>query len=719
MGIERQDSQKYYERNNVLFKPMNVILRNAKRLAITSPRDTIDELLKNTFEHGNNFIKITMENGKDPFIKIYNGMDKKELESLTFQSILDNLTTFQKISNKNFHEGLTTLLLFKAEIHAKNYYVRNKKSSDGYFQYIERASHIIQENGREKEIQKTYNNNGWEVKLLDPPSKLFNMVRKGLHDFYFVPNHPYQIQMGGEYYKPQIIKNLGDFKRVKLQGWLFFNLFSEPSGEAAISLFWRLNNGLVFQKLRNTQFNQRQVSGKIILTNVHQFANENRHEVSEMVHRFIEEKIEEINGEIGADQKYLRALENFPQYRRQYLGFLGDFFSESASLNLGSNHIFDSSKKEESLLNVSRFLYTLKKMEEINKDMEIILPELFSHPNEPLTPLQKKEFWRLIKKMDISFSEFRSRFGGLPLAIKIVAGDPEGFLYCEEFDQFMYGQRIIQILDPHLGFSKIAEFDNKVPILYPIHPFLDYFIGDTKSHYIKHPSQFRSYPRFSKSVFPQLKDFAVNYNAGRKYLERKDTKMKRANIQDFHIDDATKISKMKVHSVHINQVEYELSVFQFSHNDFFVKIPLFFNKNKRDEVNKMIHNSRFITRSLLKKFQIFQIGTRLLIENFKDFPSKTIYPVLLYNPDGKRASYLRNAGILLYNIEKFPEDTDPIATIFFILDIISHELAHELTPTHGRKHEEIMQKLLRISKGKDNNSQIPIYKIIKNMITKT
>jgi hypothetical protein len=93
---------------------MDVLKRNADRLALVTPLEVILEVLKNCMEHGSRTIKIEFESD---CISFFNTMDDLELNKFTFEKLQQKLTTFASEIDTNFetnfHEGLSCLLKYK------------------------------------------------------------------------------------------------------------------------------------------------------------------------------------------------------------------------------------------------------------------------------------------------------------------------------------------------------------------------------------------------------------------------------------------------------------------------------------------------------------------------------------------------------------------------------------------------------------------------------
>jgi len=164
-----EEVKNHYEGKNLLFKTVNVKTLNRKRLENVTPKSAFIELLTNGFEHGNGIVNILLT---PEYIEVFNNMKPEELEGLDFIKILEALESFSVITNTNNHEGLITLEVFPICINAGDIEIKNRRSEDGFYQYIGDASHYIEdveEDGETKHIIQKQKDveyvNGWRVRV--------------------------------------------------------------------------------------------------------------------------------------------------------------------------------------------------------------------------------------------------------------------------------------------------------------------------------------------------------------------------------------------------------------------------------------------------------------------------------------------------------------------------------------------------------------------------
>jgi len=112
---------------------------NQQRLRTTTIESMVLEVIKNALEYGES-LEINI-NDTDRTISFANKVRDDLYDALTFPELIDQLKTHSSTTNKNFNEGLTTLLLTKFKLRVKDLCIvsiytgsERGKLGDGYFQ---------------------------------------------------------------------------------------------------------------------------------------------------------------------------------------------------------------------------------------------------------------------------------------------------------------------------------------------------------------------------------------------------------------------------------------------------------------------------------------------------------------------------------------------------------------------------------------------------------
>jgi hypothetical protein len=698
-------NKNYYTEKDRLFKPLNVLKRNQQRLANTSLQDMIIEIIKNAIEHGNGLLQIYHSTNGE--VSFFNTISKKKENSITFHRIIEKLTTFQETTDTNFHEGLTTLLLCQSLIRTKHYFVANRASGDGFFQYIDNASHYIDEKGEEILLSKQKILSGWEVTLFNMDSSIHEQIIECLTHFRFNQNFFIKIELNGKPFKTARMKKQDAMKIARYKGTIYYDLDYDKQSEGQVDIYWRLNNQRVFQKLNNSQFNNRRISGKMILTSIYQFANENRNEFAQPIITFFEEKFQNILKEKQGDLAFLEELKNFDIYKQSYSNTLVEVLDIPISQ---ANKLFNGLTKEKALIFCTNFIFTLGEILNIHEKYKFNPPKLFYNVSSPPKIMSDAQFIKALKKLKYNLKKLRSRFNYIPLGIKILNGDPEGFLFFGNIDEFNFGQSRIQVIDPQIGFQQLYFFDNDIPLVYPTNPHFNLLIQDIPHKYIKSNKDFRSYPPISISKLKQLEKFGVS--KGNPLAKNKISNPLSPQAQNkLEVVSASKPSNLAIQGI-----KYDLSIFSFGKTPNIKKIPIIFKSKDRSDLSKLLENTKEFQHKLFSFYRIIKLSANILIRNYDKFPEKRIYPVLFYQPKGPFALYLNQHGILCYNILKFPDYGNSTSDVCAILDTVAHELAHEFAMNHGRIHETHFEKLLRVAKGQDKQLKKNIIQYLKSQL---
>jgi hypothetical protein len=161
-----QSSLSIPEPQDYLLKNIDVPQKNRERLERTKFSDLFIELLKNAIEYGDN-LDITTDEEKG--VIILSNKINYDLEEITFKQVIDQLTSFKATTEKNFNEGLTTLLLMKSRIRVKDICLISKYTDDLYFQNVngKESSHFITADDEAfKNPDKTFEEiNKWEITI--------------------------------------------------------------------------------------------------------------------------------------------------------------------------------------------------------------------------------------------------------------------------------------------------------------------------------------------------------------------------------------------------------------------------------------------------------------------------------------------------------------------------------------------------------------------------
>ena len=145
----------------------------------------------------------------------------------------------------------------------------------------------------------------------------------------------------------------------------------------------------------------------------------------------------------SAKQTLKEELEKYREYKQSYQQFLGNLFrKEDRELK----RFFRDHQKEDTLIRVSNFLFTLEQLFAPYPDYKFTLPELFHHPKHRPKMLEEFAFQDCLEAIHVTLQEFRKGFPKIPLGLRILNGDPEGFLFTGDLMEFLYGQKVLQMI---------------------------------------------------------------------------------------------------------------------------------------------------------------------------------------------------------------------------------------------------------------------------------
>jgi hypothetical protein len=680
-------------------------------LSKTSQLDAMCELIKNAIEHGNQKIDISIPNKFGEPIIIFNSLSPTQLKKITFSQIMQKLTSFEEQSETNFHEGLTTLLLFKARIEVKDIFIENRASGDNYFQYIESASHFVDESSPDKiehTLVKVNSIPGWRVILYNSTPEMIESMKFALETFYFRPSWNIVIFVNNQRYEPKLFTIYPLTKSIHLKGILSYTLTPDSDKEQKIQLYWQLKNANCFHLIQNQEFNHQGVTGAILLTSIQQFANENRHELNQEVKSFFSEEIRRLSLNAAESKQLQDELTKYEIYKEKYQDLL------SYRLHVAKSQIMrliDENNQVQTLITLARFTLTLQRLFSTFKELEFLLPKLFVHPSIPIEILSPAEFMITLEKIDLSLPKFRRYFPIIPLGLRILNGEPEGFLVTNDVNDLLTTYSHLQIIDSKVPFSNLIHFDSEWLLIYPTNPYLEYFIADVPYQYIKSNKDLLKEPLITIEQLEDHSEFQII-----KGTPKLITKIMNQNsyTTSFGINISNNISSTQERSRLI--ANYSVQTVNISS----ISVPFLIKTSITASID--VHLS-FLEELQIKQpylgdyYRIISQIISIIIQAHPEFPSKRLFLFFFHEPRGAKGWYMKKTGVLAINTAYLQKCDHPQELAWFFILLIAHELAHEFIAGHGQKHEQKFEQILSLLTKANTSSKILLLDKIVGLCT--
>ena len=420
--------------NRIPIRDINVFNRNRERLIRASIDDMLLEILKNAFEYSNG-LKIIFddENGIVSFTNRIN----YNVDDFNFKDLRDKLTSFNRVTDKNFNEGLTTLLQTKHRIRVKDLCIQSAYSDDNYFQLqeVDDSSHYIN-NGELIKVNSFPFKKVWKVEIftndteniLKTESSDFDYIKKfdGFHSTFkrlvyevlgrFSIPREYKVTINNNVYESDKLKvniNKLDHKRYERMD-LYMNIEIPVGGEEKFLMLWQLSKKNFFQIVNNQDFDNKGAKGIIVLTNNKQFAEQNRTNISYWTKNYIQREIKEYVESHEKDVDLNKLMGKYSRFKDSMQNYLKEVLN--ISYLISSKVFFNTDyKKTDRLINITNYIETLNSIfrgfplfENIRQDVNA---KLFNDPhNQSPEWLDEEDFTGFTEELKVDFSKIFPRY---------------------------------------------------------------------------------------------------------------------------------------------------------------------------------------------------------------------------------------------------------------------------------------------------------------------
>lgn len=707
----------YYADKNELIKPIDQLAKNAERLKKVNYILALLEVLKNCFEHGNRIIKINFYKDR---IVFFNNMKPEELQKMDFLLLTKKLLSFTNEEGHNreanFHEGLTCLLIFLFTIRTATFFYKSRQSEDGFFQYIEDASHYIKRNpdGTKVAVKQKDSElvDGWEVTIYLTKEKIDEikpLIMETLKFFYFKPESKYSIMINDKEYEYHQHKNWTDLfsDHDSENGTYYYNFDFKQDGD--VKVYWMLNNKEIVQYVPDLrQLSDLGVKGTVVLTNINQFANENRIELANCVFRDIKRHVDSVVQDNLKDEQTKNEVRvRYTYYKDKYVEFLNKVF-DIPKYKLYES-LWDKEDKEECLIDNTNFIYTLQELFGKNKIYkEQLKCDKFTDPKDRTGQMLTEDYFtEILEKMGMTWSKLRDKYPHIYLGLTVLNGEIDGSFNIVDLDKFITDDNKLKIIDKdNIEQHQLGNFDNSYPLLYPTEENFEYYVNDLELVKIDSSDDYREEKASFREV-DRLKQFAVKKN--KKPTEKPSAEYPKP-IPPTQGSGSIFGSDNKPRNFNFDWSgrSFYLGIVNYARGGQIGQIPYLFTSE--DDRTRSDAGGHVITKFTFPKYKALQKSVELLIINHNAFPDREVYPVI-YNDEDDRAYafYVKELGILAVNTAKL-EGEDKQSFVNEIILTVSHELSHEFVPNHGKKFTQCYDEFLRISyilKDKESDERIP------------
>lgn len=719
-----------FEDEDILVHPVDQFGRNTNRLNASNDVSTIIEIWKNILEHGNKVGTIKFYADR---IVFYNNMKDDELKNMTFLTFADHLEAFKKEVGHNvegnFHEGTSTYQRFHFLIQCGSFFTESRSSPDGFYQYVKRASHIIRAKDHKRIAIPTDCHgeyiDGWQVTIYlepEPLAQMKQMLMETMGYFYFAPKADYSITIDDQPYPIKIESNWDNIFQHKTKEYCkgdYYASLELGDANATVKIFWLLNNKEIIQYIPGfSQLNDLGVRGTIVLTSIHQFANENRIELNKEVFRDISGIINNIVQQSIKDKETKDAVRvKYPHFKEGYT----DFFAKLFQLDRTKIYetLWNDTNQETTLIETTKFIYTLNELFGKTKNYKDMLhTDMFVDPNNRVDCMMDVEdFNATLMKIGSNIGYLRNKFGAIYGGNLIIQGEIEGSFFIGDITRFVNDGKLRVIDASSVKLSQIGNFDNALPLLYPTNENFAYFVLDLDIKDVTSADGYREPP----VIFHEVKVLeAFGIRKGEKPTQDP-TVPYPESLKGMGLDLFAKIlegilngtlseEKVKEFQFDNSGQDYYLGTIKDVSHLYPEPMPFFF-LTERDwksgcDGGIPVHFSYPKYKAMMKAIEV-------LILNHPAFPDKCIYPVLFSDTRDRirrlKAWYCKGNGILAINIGWLPESLDMNILANDILLDICHELTHEFVPGHGQRFTQVQQEFLEIAyshKDKKTNQRI-------------
>jgi hypothetical protein len=699
---EEMVAESVFDEEDILVHPTDEYGRNTQRLSASNDISTLIEIAKNQYEHGNKLCKYYFAADR---IVFYNNMKDSELKKMNFLTFSDHLESFKiedgHDGDRNFHEGTSTYQRFHFLIECGKLFTESRKSPDGYYQYVKRASHVVRIKDHKRVallVREGEYVDGWRVTIFLEPERVEEMKKillETLGYFYFAPESNYSITINDAPYSIKEAENWDEmFGSKRNQNGLWYYHLEPGNANATVKIYWRLNNSGIIQYIPGfRQLNDLGVKGSIILTSIHQFANENRIELNKDVFQDISRVINAIvERQIKDKETKDQVRVKYPYFKETYTDYFANLF------NIRRDKIYDilwaDGDQETTLIKMTQFIYTLNELFGKSKEYkDIVKCETFIDPNNRSDEMMEiDEFLEMVMLIGSTMVYLRNKFAGIYMGQIIIQGEVDGSFFLGDIFRFIQEGILLVINTSIVRLDQVGNFDNSLPLLYPNAENFKYYIADLEISEINNASGYREKPVKFHEI-SALNKFAVR--KGEKPTQDPTVEYPASIDASAYSDGNPSDDSFRLSNY---GQDYYLGTIRDDSIGHGGTMPFFFLSAEELRTGRV---GKFTPHFSYKRYRVIMKAVELLILNHPAFPDKCIYPVLYSDKrDPTRRVlgwYCKSNGIFAINIAWIDEGKEAAQYVNQIILDTCHELTHEFVPGHGQKFTRVQQEFLEIA----------------------